>query len=172
MVGAMLMVLTRCTTGTSARNHINWQVLLVIGAALGVGRAMEASGAAEMIADAAFGLFLGLGPHAVLLAFATLTTILCQLVTNKGAAVLMFPIAMATASELGVSPEPFVVTLMVVAACSFMTPVGFVTNMMVLGPGGYRYTDYLRLGGPLTLIMLILAVLIAPAVFPFNPGAG
>jgi len=170
MIGAVLMVFTRCTTGTSARNNINWQVLLVIGAALGVGRAMEASGAAALIADATFGLILGLGPYAVLLAFGLVTTVLCQLVTNKGAAVLMFPIAVATANELGVSPEPFVVTLMVVAACSFMTPVGFVTNMMVLGPGGYRYTDYLRLGGPLTLIVLIAATLIAPAVFPFDPS--
>ena len=170
---ATLMVWTRCCTGTLARRSINWQVLLVIGAAIGVGRAMDASGAARAIADAIFSAVGGVGPHGLLFAFSLLTAVLCQLVTNKGAAVLMFPIAMALASEAnggaGVSPEPFVVTLMATAAGSFMTPVGFVTNLMVYGPGGYRFTDYLRLGVPLTLMVAVLCAWVAPAFFPFHP---
>src|SRR5690606_3235869 len=126
-----LMVFTRCCTGTIARQSINWQVLLVIGAAIGVGRAMEVSGAAHAIAGAIFQVVGPLGPTAALVGLFLTTTVFAQLITNKGAAVLMFPITMALASELGVSPEPFVVTLMVAAACSFLTPVGFVTNLMV-----------------------------------------
>ncbi len=168
MLCAMLMVYTRCTTGSQARRSINWQVLIVIAAALGIGKAMDQSGAAGFIAEGVFGA-LDLGNHAMLLVFALLTSIFCQLVTNKGAAVLMFPIAMAIAADAGVNPEPYVLTLMVMAACSFMTPVGFVTNLMVAGPGGYRFSDYMRLGVPLTLIVAALATLIAPAAFPFNP---
>jgi di/tricarboxylate transporter len=171
-VCATLMVWTRCCTGTLARRSINWQVLLVIGAAIGVGRAMDASGAAQTIADAIFSATGGLGPRGLLLVFSLLTAVLCQLVTNKGAAVLMFPIAMALAAEAnggaGVSPEPFVVTLMATAAGSYMTPVGFVTNLMVYGPGGYRFTDYLRLGVPLTLMVAVLCAVLAPMAFPFH----
>jgi len=145
----------------------------VIGAAIGVGKAMDTSGAAKTVADAIFAAVGGIGPHGLLFVFSLLTAVLCQLVTNKGAAVLMFPIAMALAAEAdggaGVSPEPFVVALMATAACSFMTPVGFVTNLMVYGPGGYRFTDYLRLGVPLSLMVAALCALVAPAVFPFHP---
>ncbi|GAB4385093.1 MAG: SLC13 family permease [Phycisphaerales bacterium] len=168
-LAATAMVITRCCTGTIARQSINWQVLLVIGAAIGVGRAMEVSGAAHAVASVIFTLVGPFGPYAALMALYLTTTLFCQLITNKGAAVLMFPITMALAGDLGVSPEPFVVTLMVAAACSFITPVGFVTNLMVFGPGGYRFTDYARLGLPLTLAIGTLSVLIAPSVFPFHP---
>ena len=168
-MAATTMVLTRCCTGTIARQSINWQVLLVIGAAIGVGRAMEVSGAAHAVAGLIFALVGPFGSHAALVGLYLTTTVFCQLITNKGAAVLMFPITMALAKDLGVSPEPFVVILMVAAACSFITPVGFVTNLMVFGPGGYRFTDYARLGVPLTLAIGVLAVLIAPSVFPFHP---
>lgn len=168
-LAATIMVFSRCCTGTIARQSINWQVLLVIGAAIGVGRAMEVSGAAHALAGLIFRAVGPLGPQAALAGLYLSTSVFAQLITNKGAAVLMFPITMALAHELGVSPEPFVVTLMVAAACSFLTPVGFVTNLMVFGPGGYRFTDYLRLGLPLTLAIGTLAVLIAPVAFPFHP---
>ena len=168
MLCAMLMVLSRCCTGTSARANINWQVLLVIGAALGVGKAMVGSGTADLLAGGLLWIIEPLGNHGALFVFALVTNGVCQLVTNKGAAVLMFPIAIGIAQSLGVSPEPFVVTLMASAACSFMTPIGFATNMMVLGPGGYRFTDYLRLGVPLTLMVSALCAVIPPAVFPFS----
>jgi di/tricarboxylate transporter len=165
---ATLMVWTRCCTGTLARRSINWQVLLVIGAAIGVGKAMYESGAADAVADVIFTATGTMGPRGLLFVFSLLTAIFCQLVTNKGAAVLMFPIAMALAADanggLGVSPEPFVVTLMATAAGSFMT------HLMVYGPGGYRFTDYLRLGVPLTLMVAALCAWIAPLAFPFHPG--
>ncbi len=171
---ASLMVWTRCCTGTQARRSISWQVLLVIGAAIGIGKAMHESGAANAIAEVIFSTTGDMGPHGLLFLFSILTAIFCQLVTNKGAAVLMFPIAMALAAEAnggqGVNPEPFVITLIATAAGNYLTPVGCVINLMVYGPGGYRFTDYLRLGVPLTLLVATLCAWVAPMVFPFYPG--
>ena len=167
---ATLMVFTRCTTGSTARTSINWQVLITIAAAIGVGRAMGQTGAAGAVADLFLAVVGPLGDRLTLFCFFWLTAAFCQVVTEKGAAVLMFPIAVAVAEASGVSPEPYVITLMAAAACSFLTPVGFVTNLMVFGPGGYRYTDYLRLGLPMTLLVSSIAVAVVPVVFPFDPG--
>lgn len=168
-LAAMLMIFTRCCTGTIARTSISWQILLIVGAALGIGRALTSTGAAQGIASGILHLAAPLGAHGLLGAFAVLAAVFCQLITNKGAAVLMFPIAMALAHDSGVSPEPYVVTLMAVTACSFMTPVGFATNLMVYGPGGYRFMDYVRLGGPLTLMVIVLSTILTPLAFPFHP---
>lgn len=169
-LGATLMVLTRCCTGTLARRSIDWQVLLVVGAAIGLGEAMMRTGAAQGIADAIFAIVRPGGPYALLLAVAIVTSVFTQLMSNAAAAVLMFPIAVAAALDAGVSPEPFVVTLMVAAAGSFLTPIGYQTNLMVAGPGGYRFADYLRLGLPLTILVAVMATVIAPLAFPFQPG--
>ena len=91
--------------------------------------------------------------------------------TNFGAAVIMFPIVMGAAEGLGVSPYPFVFTMMAAAGCNFLTPVTYQTNLMVYGPGGYKFMDFPKLGIPLTLLVAILATLIAPQVFPFLPVA-
>lgn len=172
-VAAVAMVLTRCTTGTAARSSMPWQVLVVIAAAIGVGRAMDKTGAAEAVATVVFGWTDSLGPRGLLFVFSLATMVACQFVTNKAAAVLMFPVAMALARDSGLSPEPFVVALMASAACSFLTPIGFVVNLMVYGPGGYRFSDYLRLGGPLTLLVATLCATLVPAVFPLTlAGAG
>ncbi len=171
---ATLMVWTRCCTGTLARRSISWQVILVIGAAIGIGKAMYESGAADAIAEVIFSATGNMGPHGLLFIFSLLTAVFCQLVTNKGAAVLLFPVAMALAAEtnggLGVNPEPFVITLTATAAGNYLTPVGCVINLMVYGPGGYRFTDYLRLGLPLTLMVAGLSAWLAPLAFPFHPG--
>lgn len=171
-VGASLMVLTRCTTGTLARGSINWQVLLVIGAALGVGRALNDSGAAVAIAELILGVTRPMGVTATLAAVCVLAVVFTQLVTNNGVAVLMFPIAMATAADLGVSPLPFAIALMLTSACAFMTPIGYQTNLMVQGPGGYRFTDFVRLGLPLTLVCVLIVVLLTPIVYPFAGSGG
>lgn len=167
---AIAMVLTRCTTGTAARSSMSWQIMVVIAAAIGVGKAMEVTGVAAALAGSVFGWVQPMGPRAVLLALSVCTMLASQLITNKAAAVLMFPIAMALASDLGVSPEPFVITLMASAACSFLTPIGFVVNLMVFGPGGYRFADYLRLGVPLSLIVAALCCTLVPEVFPLTPS--
>ena len=164
---ALGMIGTRSVTGTIARSSIRWDVLIVIGSALGIGRAMMDTGAAAYLAGGIVTFGRGLGPQAMLLIIFVLTSLAAQVITNSGAAVLMFPIAVETAGELGVSAEPFVITLMVAAACSFMTPVAYQTNLMVYGPGGYRFLDYLRLGVPLTVIVAVLATVIAPLAYPF-----
>ncbi len=173
LVCAMAMVVTRCVTGTEARTAINWQVLMVIGAALGMGRALQDTGAAGAIAHSLLMLSsdIGIGgnPHATLFVMFLITAGFAQLITNNGAAVLMFPITMAAAKDLGVSPVPFVFCLMLAAGASFMSPVAYQTNLMVYGPGGYRFTDFVRLGAPLTLLVAIIASACAPLFFPFHP---
>ena len=169
----MAMIGTRCVTGTIARSAVNWQVLIVIASALGMGRALEDSGAAAAISDVLFMFCETVGivshPHAMLLVMFLLAAGFSQLITNNGAAVLVFPIVMATARQLNVNPEPFVLTLMVAAGSSFLSPVAYQTNLMVYGPGGYKFIDYVRLGAPLTLLVAALSTIFAPLFFPFHP---
>ena len=172
LVCAMAMVGTRCITGTIARNAINWQVLIVIAAAMGLGEALKETGAATTIAhhimNVCDALHIAGNPHAMLFVVFLLAAIFSQLVTYIGAAVLMFPITMATAQDLAVNPEPFVLVLMAAAGSSYMSPVSYQTNLMVYGPGGYRFLDYARLGAPLTLLVAVISTLVAPLFFPFH----
>ncbi len=164
---AALMVLSRCVPWTVARKNIQWQVLIVIAAAIGIGRTMEHTGVAAAAATGIIDLFASFGPHGLLVAVYLATSLLAQLVSNNGAAVLMFPVAMSVAQSADVSPLPFVICLMSAAACSFITPIAYQTNLMVYGPGGYRFTDYTRVGLPLTLIVCGIVTTLAPLVFPF-----
>jgi di/tricarboxylate transporter len=165
MLAAAAMVLTRCTSGDEARRNIDWQILIVIGAALGIGRAMEMSGAASAVASQLIGLASG-NPFVVLLAVYLVTTLFTELITNNAAAVLVYPIAMGAADSMGASPVPFAITIMMAASAAFSTPVGYQTNLMVYGPGGYRFTDYTRIGLPLNLLVMAVTVGITPWVFP------
>ncbi|MHC5025300.1 MAG: SLC13 family permease [Planctomycetota bacterium] len=163
-----LMVFTRCVTGTEARRAVNLQVLIVIAAALGMGSALENTGAATAIADGMIELLSGTNARIMLLAIFTIAVIFAQIITIYGSAVLMFPIAMEAARNLEVSPEPFVFTLIVAAGSTFVTPIGYQTNLMVYGPGGYRFLDFFRLGFPLTIVIAGVVTLLAPVIFPFH----
>jgi di/tricarboxylate transporter len=143
-------------------------VLLCIGAGIGIGEALQASGADEFLARGTIDA-LGDRPLLVLAAVYGVTMVFTNLITAKAAAVLIFPIAMATAHKLGVDIMPFAIVVMAAAAASFATPIGYQTNLMVLGPGGYRYMDYVRIGGPLSLLIWALTVAITPLVWPFHP---
>jgi di/tricarboxylate transporter len=167
----LAMVLTRCISGQNARKSINLQVLIVIGAAIGIGRAVENSGLAELCSTylLEFAQSVHIGNHGTLFLIFIMTSIAAQLMTNYGAAVIMFPIVIGAAEGIGVSPYPFVFTMMAAAGCNFLTPVTYQTNLMVYGPGGYRFMDFPRLGIPLTLLVAVLACIIAPQVFPFLP---
>jgi di/tricarboxylate transporter len=145
---------------------VDWQVLLVIAASFGIGNALEKSGAAGMVAGGLVDL-AGDNPWAALALFFVATSLFTNLITNNAAAVLMFPIALAVAARLDVSVIPFAIVIMKAASASFATPIGYQTNLMVMGPGGYNFADYLRLGVPLTLLSGVLTVLIAPLVWPF-----
>ena len=166
MLAAGLVVATRCVGWQAARRNINWEVLLTIAASFGIGRAIEVTGLAESMAGH-FIRLAGDGPWFSLLIIYAMTLLLTELLTNNTAAVLAFPIAMATAANLGVSPMPFIMVVMIAASCGFATPLGYQTHLMVFGPGGYHFSDYLRIGIPLDLLFLALVVGLAPLIWPF-----
>jgi len=167
----LLMVATGCINGPASRQAINIQVLIVIGAAMGIGQAVAQSGLAVAASSTLldFTNSLNVGNYGTLFTIFVLTSIAAQLMTNFGAAVIMFPIVIGAAEGIGASPYPFVFTMMAAAGCNFLTPVTYQTNLMVYGPGGYKFMDFPRLGVPLTLLVAIVATTIAPLVFPFIP---
>lgn len=168
MVAAALMTATRCCSATEAKRSIDWGVLITIAAGLGIGNAMDSSGADDAIASAFAGM-AGNSPLIMLAILSFTTLVFTNLITAKATATLIFPIAIAAAYSLKVDIMPFVITVMISSAACFATPIGYQTNLMVFGPGGYKYGDYLRFGGPLTLIVWILTVIIVPLAWPFHP---
>ena len=166
MVAAGLMIVTGCCSIDRARRSIEWQVLMVIAAALGIGKALYVTGAAQMIAQT-FMSFAGGDPLLVLAMVYVATIFFTEVITNNAAAALVFPIALAAAADLGVSIMPFVMVIMIGASASFSSPIGYQTNLMVYAPGGYRFTDFMRVGLPLNLLFGVIAVVVAPLVYPF-----
>ncbi|MGD9602243.1 MAG: SLC13 family permease [Gammaproteobacteria bacterium] len=166
VVAAGLMLASGCCSSTSARRAIDWSVLIVIAATLGMGKALESSGLAQAFAHAMVALGGG-DPLAQLVIVYFVTMLMTEMLSNNSAAVLMFPIGLATATALGVSQLPFVIALTIAASCGFATPIGYQTNLMVYGPGGYRFTDFVRFGVPLNLLVALITLTITPRVFPF-----
>jgi di/tricarboxylate transporter len=166
MLAAGLMLATRCCSLGQARQSVDWSLLVVIAASLGIGRAVDSSGLAPVVANQIISLAGG-HPWLVLAAVYFVTTLFTELITNNAAAVLVFPIAVASAASLGVSPMPYVIAITVAASAGFATPFGYQTNLMVYGPGGYRFSDYLRLGVPLNFIFFAITVVVVPLVWPF-----
>jgi di/tricarboxylate transporter len=157
-IAALVMILTGCITSPEAQRALNVQVLVVIAAALGIGKAIETTGLARAAAQSVLSVTEGFGPVAVLAALYLLTNLLTEIITNNAAAVLMLPIAMAAASSLGAPPIAFGLIVAVAASASFLTPIGYQTNLMVMSPGGYRFSDYARVGWPVTLLVMTTSV--------------
>jgi di/tricarboxylate transporter len=157
MMAACAMVLTRCCTTSEARRSIDWSVLIVIGSAIGIGRAMERSGAASEIANGLLSIAQG-NPLGTLIAIYIATVICTELITNNAAAMLMLPIAWTAGMKMGVDPMPMVVAVMIAASASFLTPFGYQTNTMVYGVGGYRLRDYIQFGLPLSLLVGVTSI--------------
>lgn len=166
MLAAGLMILTRCVTGAEARRCVDWQVLVVIAASFGIGRALDVTGAAAAIAHQLIDLARA-NPWLTLAAVYLVTAAFTEIITNNAAAVLVFPIALSASRDLGVDFTPFVFTIMIAASASFATPLGYQTNLMVYGPGGYRVGDYLRVGLPLNLLMAATTITLVPLIWPF-----
>jgi len=166
LLAAGLMIATRCCRGSEAKRAIDLGVLLTIAAGLGIGQALQRSGTAKFLAD---GMIDGLGNNALLLAAVIyiVTMIFTNIITAKAAAVLVFPIAMAAAEKLDASIMPFAIVVMVASAASFATPIGYQTNLMVYGPGGYRFGDFFRVGGPLSLLVGVVTLSLLPFLWPF-----
>lgn len=166
VLAAVGMIAFGCCSPAQALRSIDWSVLLVIAAALALGQALDSSGAAEAIATG-FVRLAGSSPWWVLVAVYTVTTIMTEIITNNAAAALIFPIAFSLAKQLDVSYLPFVIAIMVAASASFATPIGYQTNLMVYGPGGYKFSDFMRVGIPLNILFGIVTVFVVPFVYPF-----
>jgi di/tricarboxylate transporter len=169
MLGVVAMVLSGCLTIEEAYDDVDWMVLVLLGSIIPLGLAMLETGTATFLANALLNATASLGLHGMLAAFFVLTTVLTSVISNNAAAVVLTPIAIATAAGLDVSPLPFVITVMLGASTSYLTPVGYQTNLFIFGPGGYRFADFLRVGGPLTLLTIVAATLVIPLFFPFHP---
>jgi di/tricarboxylate transporter len=167
LLGAGATLALGCVSLGAARRSIDTQVLLVIACSFALGKALEVTGAAASIADLLLDV-PGSNPWVVLVLAYLMTMLLTEMITNNAAAVLMYPICMAAAKTLGVSPLPFVFAVMMAASASFSTPLGYQTNLMVFGPGGYRFTDFLKVGIPLQLLMCAVSVTVIPLVWPFT----
>ncbi|MBM4010669.1 MAG: SLC13 family permease [Planctomycetes bacterium] len=167
LVAAVAVVGLRCISSSEARRAIEWESLLLIAASFGLARALEKTGLAEAIARTTINA-AGDNPHVVLAALYLVAMLFTELMSNNAAAVLTFPIAWRTAGDLGVNPMAFVMAITVAASCGFATPMGYQTNLMIYGPGGYKFRDYVRFGGPLNLLVMALTVALAPLIWPFH----
>ena len=156
---ALVMVMTRCITVATARNALDLQVLLLIASALGLGVAVGKTGVADSLAQVLIEITV-ISPILALLALYACTNVLTELIANKAAAVLMLPVAFSMASTFDAEPKAFVLTVAVAAAASFMTPVGYQTNLMVMAAGNYRVRDYLRVGLPVSLLVMLVSTTI------------
>lgn len=161
-----LMIITGCCTAAAALRNVDWQMLLIIAASLGIGRAMETSGAATWMTDGLLSMS-GSEPRLLLAVICGLTMLFTNVINAKAAAVLMFPIALHVAGSLAIDPMPFAVAIMIGSAASFVTPIGYQTNLMVFGPGGYRFSDYIKLGLPLSVLVWGTAVVLIPLFWKF-----
>ncbi|WP_372783507.1 SLC13 family permease [Litorivivens sp.] len=166
LLAAAMLVLTRCVRIRDARRSIDWEVLLVIAASIGLGSAMDKTGAAQSIAEVIIGASAG-SPVGLLISLFALTAAFSAVISNMAAAVILFPVAIAASQGLGVAPEPLAVTLMIGASTCFATPIGYQTNLMVYGPGNYQFQDFVKIGVPLTLAVGVVTVLIVPLIWPF-----
>ncbi len=170
---AALMVVGRCLPIGEARSVVDLHVLVTIAAALGLGGALDKSGAAQWIADwlvYAAGAFCSdaVFPYVLLVVLYVLTVAFTETISNNAVAVMLFPIAVATAAAADLSPRPFVMAILLAASLSFLTPIGYQTNLMVMGPGGYQPRDYLRAGWPLALLVAVTVLILTPIWWGFE----
>jgi di/tricarboxylate transporter len=166
VVGGVALVVTGCLNLEEAYEAIDWQVIFLLAGILPLGIALEETGTARWMAGGVVSLVGGLGPIWVLGAMYLFCALLNAVISNNAAAVLMIPIAISTALGLGVDPRPFVFVIAYAGSSDFATPIGYQTNTMIYGPGGYRFLDYTKVGAPLVLLFLLITTLLAPRLWP------
>ena len=166
LVAVAVVLLTRCIDADEAFSFIDGQLLALIFAMLAIGAALEHTGAVALVVNAVAPLLQGLAPFMIVWAIYLLTSLLTEMISNNAVAVVVTPVAIGLSQAMGVDPRPLVVAVMLAASCSFATPIGYQTNMMVYGPGGYRFSDFLRIGVPLNLSVGLLASVLVPVFFP------
>ncbi|OGN82326.1 MAG: hypothetical protein A2X23_12900 [Chloroflexi bacterium GWC2_73_18] len=164
---ALLIVAAGILTARQAREAVDLDIVLLIAASFGLGAAVQSSGLGGVIADLLLTVFRPFGLVGALAGVLLATMALTELISNNAAAALLFPVAVATAAATGSDPRPFIIAVAYGASLSFLTPIGYQTNMMVFGLGGYRFTDFTRLGIPLNLVSIVFGLLLIPVFFPF-----
>jgi di/tricarboxylate transporter len=167
LIGAVAMVVGRCITIEEAYNAIDWKVIFLLGGILPLGLALQQTGTATWLASTVMQPLLDMGPLIVLASFYLITAALTEMMSNNAAAILLVPIALSVAEIMGVSVKPFLITITFAASTSFATPIGYQTNTMIYAPGGYRFSDFARIGVPLNILFWVITVLVAPIIWPF-----
>ncbi|MDA0339921.1 MAG: SLC13 family permease, partial [Proteobacteria bacterium] len=167
VIGAVIVMATGCVDADEAFDTIDWRILFLIFGMLGLSMGMDKSGAAQIIVGSVVHIADSISPLAVLAVVYILTSALTEMVSNNAVALLVGPIAIALAQQLGLDPRPFIMAVMFAASASFATPIGYQTNTFVYGAGGYRFSDFVRVGLPLNIIFAVLAVIVLPFFFPF-----
>ncbi len=167
LTAAFLMIITGCLQMRDAYRALQGDVLLLIAGTIALGTAMQKTGASQLYAESFLSLFAGYSPIIVLGAVILLTSICTQILSNNATAVLLLPIAISTALGIGVDPKPFIIGICFGASACFATPMGYQTNLMVYGPGGYSFMDYMKLGVPLNIFVVVTSTLLIPLIWPF-----
>ena len=150
-----------------AYNSISWTVIFLLAAILPMGTAVENTGLAALVGKGIVAVSQPVGPLALLAILIIVTSVLTEMISNNAAAVLMVPVAISCAGGLGVDPKPLLVGVAIAASTAFLTPMGYQTNTMVYGPGGYRFMDYVKAGLPVKAIAVVISVLLIPRIWPF-----
>ncbi len=169
VIGAALMVLTGCLTMDEAYRQIEWKAVFLIAGMLPLGSALDQTGAAKLIAEGVVALVGPYGPHAVMFGLVALTFLATCFVPTAALIVLMAPIVLNTSANMGLSPYALMMAVAMAASASFTTPISHPANILVMGPGGYRFMDYLKVGGLLTLVILAVIMLVTPIFWPLVP---
>jgi di/tricarboxylate transporter len=169
VVGATLMILSGCLNMEEAYGAIEWKAIFLIAGMLPLGIAMEQTGAARFVAEGVVDLIGGFGPYAIIAGIFLLTTLSTEVMPNPAVAVLMAPIVINTAADLGMSTHALMMTVAVAASAAFISPVGHPVNILVMGPGGYRFKDYLKVGIPLNFVILGVLLVVLPIFWPLYP---
>ncbi len=166
LVGAVAMIFTRCIRIDEVYREMDWMIIALLAGLLPLGVALDQSGAAALLGALLADLVAGMPPALIIGCFYLVTSILTEVMSNQAAAVVLTPIALSTASTLQLNPYALLVAVMFGASASFMTPMGYQTNALVYGPGGYRFSDYLRVGAPLNALLTIVAAVAIPLLWP------
>jgi di/tricarboxylate transporter len=169
VIGAALMVLFGCLSMDEAYRQIEWKAVFLIAGLLPLGTALDQTGAAKLIAEGVVTIVGPFGPQAVMLGLVALTFVATCFVPTAALVVLMAPIVLSTSTNMGLSPYAFMMAIAMAASASFMTPISHPANILVMGPGGYRFMDYFKVGGLLTLFVLITIIFILPVFWPLTP---
>ncbi|WP_320042193.1 SLC13 family permease [uncultured Desulfobacter sp.] len=167
LAGVFFMTITHCLSLKDAYRSLQAEVLLLIVGTLALGLAMQKTGATQLYAEAFLNMFSGMGPHMILFAIIFLTSVCSHILSNNATAVLLLPIAISTAVSLGVDTRPFIIGICFGASACYASPIGYQTNLLVYGPGGYKFSDFIKLGLPLNIMVVVLAGFFIPVFWPF-----